>query len=96
MTAGAVAGPESNGEENLMEHADIVEVLEVRLKGANDYLAHGYRLLSVEGVTAMLQNPESKTWYVKRQVAYVVGRPSGVVLYQPGVGRGKAQQKVLA
>ena len=74
----------------VMEYADIVEVLEVRLKGANNLLAHGYRLLAVEGVTAMMQNPESKTWYVKKGVAYVVGRPVGVEPFQAEGQQAKA------
>ena len=65
-----------------MEYADIIEVLEVRLKGANNLLAHGYKLLSVEAVAAMMQNPESQTWYVEKQVVYVMGRPVGLDPYQ--------------
>ena len=65
-----------------MEYADIAEVLEVRLKGANNLLAHGYRLLAIEAVTAMIQNPESQNWYVEKQVVYVMGRPAGVEPFQ--------------
>ena len=73
-----------------MEHADIIELVEVRLKGANNLLAHGYKLLSVEAVTAMIQNPESQNWYVKKQVVYVMGRPAGVEPFQAGPPAGES------
>ena len=31
----------------------------------------------------MMQNPENKTYFVKRQTVYVVGHPAGVAPYQP-------------
>ena len=65
-----------------MEYADIVEGLEVRLKGANNLLADVYRLLAIMSVSGAGTQPEGKSFFVKRQTVYVLGRPAGVAPFQ--------------
>jgi len=70
-------------EGNIMEMTEVAEVVETRLRGANDYLAHGYHLLGVQNVSGSGMHPDQKTYYVRRQLVYVLGRPAEVKPYHP-------------
>lgn len=62
---------------------DVVEVVEARVKAANAYLERGYVLLSVQAVSSGAVHQETKMFYVRRQIVYVLGRPATVEPYQP-------------
>lgn len=70
------------------QYGDIVEVFEARgALSANDYLAHGYELLRIEGVTFSGRHPEQPAgaaaggYITARALRYVMGRRSDVEHY---------------
>ena len=65
------------------EMDDIVELVEARMKWANQYLEHGYTLISAQGIAGSAAHPDGKSFYVKRQVCYVLGRTAGVERFEP-------------
>ena len=67
----------------------IVELVEARLKLANEYLTHGYKLISVQTVAGGAFHSDSKSFYVKRQVCYVLGRIASVALFEPDKPQGR-------
>ena len=61
--------------------ADIVELAECGLRRANEYLEHGYRLLSMNATTYQKQGPNG--WYIRRGFTYVLGRTAEVAHHDP-------------
>lgn len=51
---------------------NIVEVQQVRFRAVNQYLAHGYTLLSIDHTATAGKNENMP--YVKRSPVYIVGR----------------------
>ena len=59
-----------------MELDKVVEVVETGWEGANYYLGHGDRLLSVMGTSRVKQTGATQQFYILRRVTYVLGRPA--------------------
>lgn len=67
------------------DYAGIVEIFESRTpQVANDFLARGYELLRIEGVSVSGQHPAGGTWpqagafFVARHIRYILGRTADV------------------
>ena len=58
-----------------MESSDLVEIVETRLRAANEYLIRGYELITAQTVKASALQGDGKTCYVKR--------PAGVKPFHP-------------
>lgn len=73
------------------EYADIVEVQEPSIRDVNAFLAHGWRLLTVEAVAKSAAHDRSSadeplprmTYYVRRSLHYVVGRTADIAPWYP-------------
>ena len=70
--------------ESLVDFSDTVEIIQTQYKTANEYLNHGYALLAIQSVSGSGLHGDGKTYFVRRQTVYVLGRPAGVEHYQPG------------
>jgi hypothetical protein len=76
MTNGTtLPGPER---ERGLPYGDVVEMVECRLKQANELLAHGYKLLGIYAVSGPGVHQETKSFYTRRTVVYVLGRSAAV------------------
>ena len=64
-----------------MEFKDVVELKECRLSVANEYLAHGYKLLVVESLSGTATHPDGKSHFVRRMLCYVLGRSADTPPY---------------
>lgn len=77
--------PQPNLKEVLktMDYTDIVEISNEGVWGTNWKLEHGYKLLGWEAETFSARHPDKAgggggSFYSRCQIAYIVGRPSGV------------------
>jgi hypothetical protein len=70
-----VAIPEG---ERSLPYGEVVEIVECRLKQANDLLAQGYRLLGIYAVSGPGVHQETKAFYTRRTMVYVLGRSAQV------------------
>ena len=71
------------------EYDGIVEVVEARVRQANDYLSHGYKLLGVQNIAGSGTHPDGKQYFVRRMLCYVVGRTEDVPHYEPQQSRSR-------
>ena len=63
---------------------DIVEVVQGRLRYANWYLEHGYRLLAVTGTTWQERSRAgNEQWVMRRGITYSMGRTKDVEHVEP-------------
>lgn len=63
-----------------MEYETIEEIVVVAQPyQVNHLLAHGYKLLGIQGTTEGRVN-EKGGWWVRRRPVFVVGRPAGVAV----------------
>jgi len=60
--------------------SDAVEVREVTRRDVNGYLERGYELLCIQGTSQAVKYPEGNQggYYIRRRLAYVVGRSAEV------------------
>jgi hypothetical protein len=65
-------------EEQGLPFGDVVELVECRLKQANELLAHGYKLLGIYAVSGPAVHQETKSFYTRRTMVYVLGRSAQV------------------
>jgi hypothetical protein len=68
-----VAIPEG---ERSLPYGEVVELVECRLKQANELLAQGYTLLGIYAVSGPGVHQETKSFYTRRTIVYVLGRPT--------------------
>ena len=66
-----------------MELSEVVEIVEVRFKLANEYLEHGYHLIRVETTATPRPGPEGKTLVMLKRFSYVLGRTADVDPWKP-------------
>jgi hypothetical protein len=64
--------------ERSLPYGDVVEIVECRLKQANELLAHGYKLLGIYAVSGPAVHQETKSFYTRRTMVYVLGRSASV------------------
>jgi hypothetical protein len=69
--------PIPEGERSL-PYGDVVELVECRLKQANELLAQGYTLLGIYAVSSPGVHQETKSFYTRRTIVYVLGRSAQV------------------
>jgi hypothetical protein len=65
-------------EERGLPFGDVVEIVECRLKQANELLEHGYKLLGIYAVLGPGIHQETKSFYTRRTMVYVLGRSAQV------------------
>jgi hypothetical protein len=65
-------------EERSLPYGEVVELVECRLKQANELLAHGYKLLGIYAVSSPGVHQETKSFYTRRTIVYVLGRSAQV------------------
>jgi hypothetical protein len=65
-------------EERSLPYGDVVEIVEARLKQANELLAHRYKLLGIYAVSGPAVHQETKSFYTRRTMVYVLGRSAEV------------------
>jgi len=65
--------PLPEGERSL-PFGEVVELVECRLKQANELLSHGYTLLGIYAVSGPAVHQETKSFYTRRTMVYVLGR----------------------
>lgn len=57
------------------EYADVVEIVEtLSVKTVNAYLERGYRLIQMSHTARGQINPETKSFFVQKRMAYILGR----------------------
>jgi hypothetical protein len=64
-----------------LNYIETVEIVETWATRANEYLSNGYRLLGIFPVSDLRK--KGNTEYVRRTMAYVVGRSIDVRHYEP-------------
>jgi hypothetical protein len=65
-------------EERSLPFGDVVEIVECRLKQANALREHGYKLLGIYAVSSPAVHQETKSFYTRRTMVYVLGRSAQV------------------
>jgi hypothetical protein len=65
-------------EERSLPYGEVVEIVECRLKQANELLSNGYKLLGIYVVSFPGVHQETKSFFVRRTVVYVLGRSAQV------------------
>jgi hypothetical protein len=65
-------------EERSLPYGDVVELVECRLKQANELLEHGYTLLGIYAVSSPAVHQETKSFYTRRTMVYVLCRSAQV------------------
>jgi len=64
--------------ERSLPYGEVVEIVECRLKQASELLAHGYKLLGIYVVSGPGVHQETKSFFVRRTMVYVLGRSAQV------------------
>lgn len=68
----------------MVDMAEYVEIAEATGPDAcNAYLRHGYHLIGAQGVSGSATHKDTKTYYVRRRVHYIMGRTADVEHYEP-------------
>jgi hypothetical protein len=64
--------------ERSLPYGEVVEIVECRLKQANELLAHGYKLLGISAVSGPVVHQDTKSFSTRRTLVDVLGRSAQV------------------